>query len=404
MAHGAEIRSYQQSGARRNFEAAIGRFPVSRWNWVLGRNLKPLADWRTWLVASIVIASLAAIMGWVGSVVSPQTGYGPCFWQPGCRAINLFFGWDGWVVLWVVLGVAGAILSALAFLAARYMAKSIRQWIRRTQAERLVHDANQVRERVGSIVLNEWVLSGYRIEAVDMLRAARETLHRLAELVSKETISDQPPEERPLEEVHVVNPMIERNLNLEAGSMLFRAFDPVVEVVRLDILDFLLRIVRSHWPRLRGQSRGVLPEEIQAATAVRLHEYKESLDAGTLLSDVGRSTAGTNRRRRVLETLWSDADLVAETVAGTLTTSATDAMLQMVDLGEVPLMEQSPASTVFVRFLPELAQKQAAKIAAESGVAVSALVFSEQITAAGVLRLAPIREGVVELVERSDIS
>ena len=92
--------------------------------------------------------------------------------------------------------------------------------------------------------------------------------------------------------------------------------------------------------------------------------------------------------------LWQDRDIVATTVRDTVELGHDVEMLQMVSLPDVPLMESAPESSSHIRFVPALAQNQVEAIAAEQGRA-SEVVLTEHLTAAGVLRLVPVRDGVV---------
>ena len=390
-----ELQTFKGSKARKRMKNAEERFPESIWVGLLGKDWRALVDWRLAALVGAVVALVGSLMVYLSGRVTEDEGLGfSCLNDTVCDASRGIFGWNGWpTVFMLTLAVLAVSIPVLVF-GIRRMAKNARNWIRELGSRQLAKDARLVRERVASIVLNDWVLSGYRNQAETMLSTARGTLEGIRQVVSDRMVGDNVSVD-PATAVQRVNPQIEQNLNVEAGAVLYRAFSPIVELIRLDVIALITQSVRSFWPRLQAKSGSQLPEQVTAAVDAQLDQYLRSLNPDTLLDSATGDVDADRRRRAVLEQLWSDQDIVAETIKQTVEAGSSTEMLQMVSLGDLPFLDPSNQASTFVRFAPSLARSQIDDLMASSSDSPS-VVLTEHLTSAGALRLVAVRDGVVE--------
>jgi hypothetical protein len=195
--------------------------------------------------------------------------------------------------------------------------------------------------------------------------------------------------------VQRVNPQIEQNLNVHAGAVLYRAFSPIVELIRLDVIALITRTMRSFWPRLQAKSGSQLPTQVAEAVEFQLDAYLSSLDPETLLDTSSGDIEADRRRRVVLEQLWTNKDIVAETIQETVEACSATEMLQMVSLSDLPILESSNQVPSFIRFAPAIARQQVGELVADIPDRPN-VILTEHLTCAGVLRFVPVRDGVVQ--------
>jgi len=391
----AELQIFKKSKARKRLKTADERFPNSMWGRLLGTNWRSFVDWRLSAIVGSVIALIAVGMVYLSRAVTPDAGLEiGCAVDSVCDVSRGFFGWDGWIGVFVAFLAAIAVSVPVMIFGIRSIAGMVRAWAGDLGIRRLVKEARGIRERVASIVLNDWVLSGYRNQAESMLSTARDTLDSISRVVSDRMVNDEVEVTSALS-VQQVNPQIEQNLNVQAGAVLYRAFSPIVELIRLDVIALITRTVRSFWPRLQAKSGDQLPEQVAAAVDAQLEEYLSSLDPETLLDASTGDREADRRRRIVLEQLWMDKDIVAGTIEEAVGSGSATEMLQMVNLADLSVLETSTQSPNFIRFAPSLARKQVDELSAAQ-IDAPDVVLTDHLTCAGVLRLVPVRDGVVE--------
>ncbi len=392
----AELRTFEDSETRQRFADAASRFPNSIWSRVLGVDWRA-ADWRLGALLAAVTVLIGTVVTWMSGRVTPEKGFGPCLWEPGCQVVRDVFSWNLWPVVFGAVAVAAVLAVPILLHGVRRMARLIRDWINGLGSSRLAREARDVRKHVASVILNDWVLRSYRNQAESTLSTARSTLQQIGTVVSERMIAPDV-DGATTRSSQLVNPLIETNLNVGAGAVLYRAFSPIVELIRLDVIALVTETVRSFWPRLQARSGEQIPKLAAAAVDRQLEAYLGALDAETLLLDPTGDAQADARRRSAFEALWQNRDLVAGTVRRTLEADRDSELLQMVGLGDLPLLDASRRVGSVIRFVPSLAHKQVEEFAANRRGQVD-VVLTEHLTAAGVLRLAPFHDGVVSFGE-----
>jgi hypothetical protein len=226
-----------------------------------------------------------------------------------------------------------------------------------------------------------------------MLSIARRSLESISEVVSTRMIDGDVVVATSIT-TQQVNPQIEQNLNVAGGAVLYRAFSPIVELIRLDVIDLITRTVRSFWPRLQAKSGEQLPVQVAAAVDHELEVYLASLSPETLLDSSIGDSESEHRRRHALEQIWQDRDIVDGALRSTVGAGPETEMLQMVGLGDLPVLNSSTDASVFIRFVPSLARNQTRGLQAQTD-RDNEVLFTEHLATAGILRMVPIRDGVV---------
>jgi len=389
-----ELERFKTSSAREHLETAGERFPASMWSAMLGVDWPALVDWRVGALVLAVGAVAVGVMSYVSRIVSPETGLEVgCAVDAVCDVSRSFFGWDGWSALSVVLLTLVALAVPVVAFGIWRMAREVRKWIAGLGIGRLVREARAIREHVAHVVLNDWVLGGYRRQAESMLSTARDTLASISRVVSDRMI-DQGTETHFAIAKQQVNPQIEQNLNVQASAVLYRAFSPIVELIRLDVIALIARTVRAFWPRLQAKSGVQLPAQVAAAVDSQLEEYLAALDSETLLDASTGDPDADRRRRVVLEQLWLDQDIVAGAIAQAVGAGPATEMLQMVSLDDLSKLDTSSQSPTFIRFVPSLVRNRVDEVR-NGQVDAPRVVLTGHLTSAGVLRLVPVRDGLV---------
>jgi len=391
-----ELNAFKGSKARKHLEDGEDSFPLSVWSRLMGTDWRAI-DWRIGAVVGAALALVAAVLMFVQNRITTEEGFNTvCMWNPACDVSRAVFDWRGWFFILGGVALAAVVAIPLLIIGIRRMARLVRGWIDELGSRRIVADARKYRQRVASIVLNDWVLGGYRSQAADMLSTARESLEAISEVVAGRMIDIDADVETEVA-TQKVNPQIEQSLNVAGGAVLYRAFSPIVELIRLDIIDLITRTVRSFWPRLQARSGAQLPAQVAAAVDHEIQTYLTSLSSETLLDPALGDSESEHRRRRALEKLWQDRDLVAGTVRYTVEAGPESEMLQMVGLGDLPVLDSSSNASAFIRFVPSLAGNEVRALQMQAKGSGDVLL-TEHLTTVGVLRVVPIRDGVVSFL------
>ena len=173
----------------------------------------------------------------------------------------------------------------------------------------------------------------------------------------------------------------------------------MTNVVRADILQLVAQNVRSFWPLLQASDHDKLPVELRDRVVAAVGRYVDTVHSGRLLSpDAAQGSAGIEKREAVLAKLWNDGDLTASTVEHVVSTRARSVLLQMIRMEDLVLVEQTEGDSLVVRHVPEIARRQAEVAIGGLGVS-SEMTYTNDLTTAGVIRLTPLRDGIVMYVE-----
>ncbi|NCY17656.1 MAG: hypothetical protein EBX39_13040, partial [Actinobacteria bacterium] len=256
--------------------------------------------------------------------------------------------------------------------------------------------------------VNDWTLYRIRTETADcfntMLSILEITSDRILGVMTGPSQTMTGPTTAPVG----VNPEIRIDFNESRDVGMYRNFAEVVRILRGDALALIEQAFDLYFDQLRGGEamRSQVVDRIGMDLDLSLTALVGlTMDEGIILRTPRKLPGGRRiitdegllERDRLVREIWSDEGVIRDTVAEAVLAAPSEAMMHFVHPRDLVVVDFSEENQVDVRFAPAVSQPPLAQVSRLDGV-FHDIVFTEQSSLAGVLRLVPFRPGIYEFL------
>ncbi len=291
-------------------------------------------------------------------------------------------------------GVAGALAAVGLLIGVSFIAwhRAVRDWRAGLRIDDAEASLQNVRDLLADVALNDWVLCNPRRDAARLADTLALALQEVRNALLSELTSRA-----------VTETALAGQLAAPAASQVGRGVSgwlrqntrQLHEVVLDDYVDVLTHTIKGSWHELQGNSSSEVAQRFEDAFMRELARYRHHLAEQGVLDPppFGRDTR--LRRDRLLSAIWSQA-MGLESLLDTRPDDPT--IVQLCAPEQLRLLSVSTTTARLVRFAPTAAQASLSRAGHAKKEPTPGTVWTASATAAGVLRLVPLRTRTVAAV------
>lgn len=364
----------------------------------LGRRVARLLENKIFRYASFFVY-LWTITAAVYEILSESdsTSYGYIPWPAVIREIFHMTAFFLSIVLTSLVIIFGLCLSLAD--------GKIRQWGKAHQADALQKSLDKAEDLLEKIVTNDWACHRIRSEVHEQLLALELVFKNIASEVESgfiEPFKDIDPEEL---DVDIPNPQVREDLNARAQGKAFKYFTDIKGILRLDLADMIAESL-EHTYALRTKAGLVsVPPKVKHVVGIAIEKYvRDGKHFGLLFEHLSSSSNAKAQRRQLAQRIWEEPGLVDEALRAAVLIPTPAEVVTFVGANHLGLLSTDLSESVEIRFLPTHASGRLSAIANQLGFNPH-VVITDSLSAAGIIRVTPLKTNIVELaISRENVN
>jgi len=317
-------------------------------------------------------------------------------------------GWNpipGMVITALVLLVAVMVVVGLL---AYVVDRQLKHWAIGAGVTEMFTALRVLIARLRRIAVNDWTLYRIRTETAECFDTMLNILQVTSERILGVMTGPSENMTGPSTSAVGVNPEIRIDFNESRDVGMYRNFGEVVRILRGDALALIEQAFGLYFDQLRGGDamRSQVVDRIGSDLDLSLTALVDlTMDEGIILRTPrklpgGRriiTDGGLQERERLVRDIWADEGVIRDTVAEAVLAASSEAMMHFVHPRDLVVVDFSGDNQVDIRFAPVVSGPPLAQVSNLDSV-FHEIVFTEQSSLAGVLRLVPFRLGTYEFL------
>jgi len=295
------------------------------------------------------------------------------------------------IILLSLVIVAGLLLT--------YTDSEVGKWGRLHRLDHLDSVFKNLRIELVLIATNDWAWFEPRDRVYKQLTGLQNILDIVAKEIEEEFIGPFKgidPEEM---ELHVPNPRVRQDLNSRAQGRAFRFLEEIKAILRIDLAAMVSNSLQYTY-QLRAES-GLTsaPPKVQADIRKSITQYvRDSQHFGLLFEHLSISNQAKTQRRDLAKEIWEEPGLVDEAIIDVVLMETPVDVVTFVSANHLRFLSLDATESHELRFYPNHASSRVNTIGNQRGISPVNPIVTDSMSAAGVLRVTPLRPNVVELI------
>jgi hypothetical protein len=295
------------------------------------------------------------------------------------------------IILLSLVIVAGLLLT--------YTDSEVGKWGRLHRLDHLDSVFKNLKIELVLIATNDWAWFEPRDRVYKQLNGLQNILDIVAKEIEEEFIGPFKgidPEEM---ELHVPNPRVRQDLNSRAQGRAFRFLEEIKAILRIDLAAMVSNSLQYTY-QLRAES-GLTsaPPKVQADIRKSITQYvRDSQQFGLLFEHLSISNQAKTQRRDLAKEIWEEPGLVDEAIIDVVLMETPVDVVTFVSANHLRFLSLDATESHELRFYPNHASSRVNTIGNQRGISPVNPIVTDSMSAAGVLRVTPLRPNVVELI------
>lgn len=293
--------------------------------------------------------------------------------------------------LLAIVVIAGLILI--------YTDNEIRKWGRLHRIEHVDSVFKNLRTELALIATNDWAW----YEPRDRVHKQLNGLQAILDIIGKEInesfigpFKGIDPEDL---DTNIPNPRVRQDLNSKAQGRAFRFLEEIKEILRIDLAAMVSNSLQYTYQLRAEAGLAGAPRRVQADINESIIRYvRDSQHFGLLFEHLSISNQAKAKRRELAKEIWEEPGLVDEAIIDVVLMPSPVDIVTYVSANHLRLLSLDAAESHEVRFYPNHATTRVNTIGNQRGNSPSNPIVTESMSAAGVIRVTPLRPNVVELI------
>ena len=290
-------------------------------------------------------------------------------------------------------------LVIIAGLILTYTDGEVRKWGRLHRLEQLDSAFKNLRRELALIATNDWAWYEPRDRVYKQLTGLQNILDIIATEIDQQFIAPFKgidPEEL---ELHVPNPRVRQDLNSKAQGRAFRFLEEIKAILRIDLAAMVSNSLQYTY-QLKAES-GLMsaPRKVEADIRKSITRYvRDSQHFGLLFEHLSISNQAKTQRRDLAKEIWEEPGLVDEAIIEVVLMETPVDVVTFVSANHLRFLSLDATESHELRFYPNHASSRVNTIGNQRGISPVNPIVTDSMSAAGVLRVTPLRPNVVELI------
>jgi hypothetical protein len=294
------------------------------------------------------------------------------------------------------------ILLSLVIIAGLILAHTdseVRKWGGLHRLDQLDSVFKSLRNELGLIATNDWAWYEPRDRVYKQLTGLQNILDIIAREIDQQFISPFKgidPEEL---ELHVPNPRVRQDLNSKAQGRAFRFLEDIKAILRIDLAAMVSNSLQYTYQLKAEAGLMSAPRKVEADIRKSITRYvRDSQHFGLLFEHLSISNQAKTQRRDLAKEIWEEPGLVDEAIIDVVLMETPVDVVTFVSANHLRFLSLDATESHELRFYPNHASSRVNTIGNQRGISPVNPIVTDSMSAAGVLRVTPLRPNVIELI------
>lgn len=329
-------------------------------------------------------------------ILGPPNTSGFVPWPSSIREVFHLTTITLYLILQALLVLLGLTLSSAD--------KRIRRWGKNHQTELIKSRINEVKDCITRIAVNDWACYETRSRVHKQLNALGQVMNNIAEEVKNGFMG--PFEDIDPGDLHVdvPNPQVRQDLNAKAQGHAFKFMEDIKRILRLDLADMIAESLQLTYALQSSAGLLKVPIKVKHELSLLIERYvHDGKRFGLLFEHLSSSSNAKEERQKLARTIWGEPGLVDDALRTVVLMPSPAELITFISANHLGLLSSDQADSVEIRFVPSHANSRLLSVSNQIGFNPS-VITTDSLSAAGIIRVTPLRSDIVQLVTSNQIA